>query len=202
MHSQDRGNRNLTDEVVIALRRIIRAVELHSHALLTRYGLTGSQLAVLRVLADQDGAASVGVVARRVHLSQATVTGIVDRLQRHGYVARLRSDTDKRRVLVSLTSDAEKLLSKAPPPLQESFIEELDKLQEWEQTQVLAVLQRVVAMMEAPPVDATTILTTASLAGPSGDPPDRTDAPASPGSEIDAGMRPDHQTPPPSGGAS
>lgn len=163
-------NQRVTRDVVIALRRIVRAIELHSQSLVHNVGLTGPQLLVLQALADFDGVASAGTLARAVHLSQATVTGILDRLERHGHVTRLRSTTDKRRVLVSLTPRAEELLAGAPQPLQQSFTRRFGELQEWEQTQLLSVLQRVVAMLEArdlaaPPVqDQFSVETTAGAA--------------------------------------
>ena len=40
----------ITNEVMSALRRIIRAIDLHSRALVQRFGLTGPQLTVLKEL--------------------------------------------------------------------------------------------------------------------------------------------------------
>ncbi len=162
---------DLTDQVLMALRRIIRAVDLRSRKLVTSCGLTGPQLAVLKEL-DAGQGRSIGDVARTVHLSQATVTGIVDRLQRRGLVARGRGDTDRRRVVVSLTPAAREILAAAPPLLQESFIDAFSRLQDWEQTQILSALQRVVAMMEARHLEATPMLTT----GPIAVTPERTEA--------------------------
>lgn len=153
---------NVTDQVLMALRRIIRAIDLHSRDLVGNYGLTGPQLMVLRVLASGNGRL-VGEVARQVHLSQATVTGIVGRLEKRGLVTRVRGDEDKRQVVVSLTAVAREMLAQAPPLLQESFIKEFSKLQDWEQSQILSALQRIVAMMEAKDIDATPMLATGPI---------------------------------------
>jgi DNA-binding MarR family transcriptional regulator len=155
-----------TDEVLMALRRIIRAIDLHSRDLIGNYGLTGPQLTVLRALDDGKGR-PVGEVARAVHLSQATVTGIVVRLQKRGLVTRARGDADKRQVVVSPTPAAQEILAQAPPLLQVSFIEEFSKLQDWEQTQILSALQRVVAMMEARHLEATPMLATGPISATS-----------------------------------
>ena len=148
--------------VLVALRRIIRAIDLRSRALVTRYGLTGPQLTVLRQLASQDGV-SVGELTRAIHLSQATVTGILDRLARRELVRRQRSTQDRRRVQVWLTEAGRKLLDDAPPLLQEEFTEQFENLEDWEQTQILSAIQRVVAMMEARHIQAAPILTTGSV---------------------------------------
>jgi DNA-binding MarR family transcriptional regulator len=153
-----------------ALRRIIRAIDLHSRSLVHRYGLTGPQLVVLKELVEISPL-SVGEVACQVNLSQATVTGILDRLERKGMVSRSRSTKDKRKVLVSPTASAVEVLAGAPPLLQDHFTKAFGKLPDWEQTQVLSSLQRIVALMEAGDVEAGPILTT----GPIDATPERTE---------------------------
>ena len=147
------------DMVLVALRQIIRAIDLHSRHLVMQYGLTGPQLVVLKELSMHDGI-SVGELTRAIHLSQATVTGILDRLAKRELVRRQRSDQDKRRVQVWLTDAGKQMLIDAPPLLQEEFTDEFSKLEDWEQSQILSALQRVVSMMEAKHIDATPILTT------------------------------------------
>lgn len=157
--------------VLTALRRIIRAVELRSRFLVTHHGLTGPQLTVLRKLSS-NGGISVGDLARAIHLSQATATGILDRLVKRDLVRRQRSDGDRRRVQVWLTPGGKQVLTNAPPLLQEEFTDQFSKLEDWEQTQILSALQHIVSMMEAKDIDATPILTT----GPVSATPEKTEA--------------------------
>ncbi len=161
-------SQQLTDQILVALRRIIRATDLHSRSLLREFGLTGPQLIVLREVAAREEL-FCSALARAVAVSLPTVTGIVARLKARGLVERRRNTTDKRQMLVSVTPAGRELLEAAPPPLQERFTRQLTALQEWEQTQVLAVLQRIVSMMEAEALDASPVLTTGDLAdSPSG----------------------------------
>jgi DNA-binding MarR family transcriptional regulator len=148
-----------TNRVVAALRRIIRAIDLHSRALVQRYGLTGPQLVVLKELVER-APRSVSELAAAVNLSQATVTGILDRLDVKAMVTRVRDVNDRRKVMVSPTSAAEEALAGAPPLLQEHFTEAFTRLPDWEQNQILSSLQRIVALMEAGDVEAGPILTT------------------------------------------
>jgi DNA-binding MarR family transcriptional regulator len=149
-----------------ALRRIIRAIDLHSRSLVQRFGLTGPQLLVLKTLAV-DAPRTVTAIAEAVNLSQATVTGILDRLERKGMVTRTRSDTDRRKVLVAPTLRAGQALAEAPPLLQEHFVAAFTGLPDWQQTQILSSLQRIVALMEAGDLEAGPILTTGPVdAGP------------------------------------
>ena len=160
-----------TTQVMAALRRIIRAIDLHSRALVQRFGLTGPQLVVLKELVETSPQ-SVSSLAAAVNLSQATVTGILDRLERKAMITRERDSLDKRKVLVSPTAVAEDVLAGAPPLLQEHFTAAFSDLEDWEQTQILSSLQRIVALMEAGGVEAGPILTT----GPVDTTPERTEA--------------------------
>lgn len=168
----DQDRRPFSAKYVLAsLRRIIRAVDLHSRALVQKYGLTGPQLVVLKELVDSSPQ-TVSRLASAVSLSQATVTGILDRLERKKMIERTRDSHDKRRVIVSPTPAAEKALADAPPLLQEHFTRSFDRLPEWERTQILSSLQRIVALMEADDVEAGPILIT----GPLDATPEKTEA--------------------------
>jgi len=153
------SNEYFCQQVLISLRRIIRAVDLHSRMLLQEHGLTGPQLAVLKSL-GKSGEVSVGDLAKRVHLSQGTVTGILDRLSSRGFVIRRRSDADKRRMLADITPKADQVIRHAPSLLQEQFLQELSKLADWEKSQTLSSLQRIVTMMEAESLDVAPLLGT------------------------------------------
>lgn len=136
------------DDILAALRRIIRAVDLQSRQLVRSHGLTGPQALLLKevILA---GELTVGQLADRVSLSQATVTDILLRLEKRGLIERQRSSEDKRRVLVHITVAGRRLMKNSLPLLQEAFLNKLNQLQEWEQTQLLASLQRLADMMNA-----------------------------------------------------
>jgi DNA-binding MarR family transcriptional regulator len=145
------------DDILVALRKIMRAVELHSRQLAREYGLTGPQALVVREI-QRLGNASVGELAAGVNLSQATTTDILLRLERNGLIRRERSDADRRRVHARLTRAGEQLIDRTPPLLQEKFTERLRSLEPWEQTQLLSSLQRIAAMMEAEEIDAAPLL--------------------------------------------
>jgi len=149
------------DQIVAAIRRIMRAVDLQSRRLMDVIGLTGPQLATLRE-ASRLGSTSVSSLARAVHLSQPTVTGILDRLAPQGLVERCRDGSDRRSVKVSVTMEGHELLAGAPSLLQDRFRRELAKLQGWERMMTLATLQRIAEMMEAETLDASPVL----FAGP------------------------------------
>jgi len=147
----------LEEQVIAALRRITRAIDLHSRLLLQKNGLTIPQLAALQAIRRLQPN-TVGALARDIYLGSATVTGILGRLENRGLVTRTRGDLDRRSVVVQLTDDGAKLVAEAPSLLQDRFHRELAKLQEWEQTMILATLQRIASMMDAEDIEAAPVL--------------------------------------------
>jgi DNA-binding MarR family transcriptional regulator len=119
-------------------------------------------LIILEALVER-GECSISDLSNAISLSMATVTGILSRLESRGLIERRRDDADRRRVLVRVTPACDEVLSNAPTPLQESFISEYDKLQDWEQTLIISSLQRIVSMMEATQIDATPMLVTGAI---------------------------------------
>ena len=118
---------NSYEDVLVALRRVIRATDLHSKRLSKHAGLTGPQLLIMRTIRDL-GEVTIGTIAEKVSLSQATVTTILDRLEHRKLVYRVRSTQDKRKVHAHLTEEGADLLARAPNPLQEDFIQKFQSL--------------------------------------------------------------------------
>lgn len=148
---------NRTDEVLVALRRIMRAVDIRSRHLSRASGLTAPQWVLLRALAAS-GSMGIGNLAREIHLSQATTTDIVDRLEKRGLVSRARSTVDRRRVQVAILPEGIRLVDESPAPLQQDFVDRFQRLNDWEQTQILSSLQRLGEMMDAQRIDAAPML--------------------------------------------
>ena len=146
------------DEVLIALRRIIRATDLYSKRLSKTSGLTAPQLLLLQAIQRMGAGVAINMISKEINLSQATVTSIIDRLEYRGVVKRERSDIDKRKVNVVLTDIGSELIKEAPAPLQANFVEQFRVLQDWEQTLILSALQRVASMMDAEKLDASPVL--------------------------------------------
>ena len=147
----------LEEQVIAALRRITRAIDLHSCLLLQKNGLTIPQLAALQAV-QQLQPITVGALARDIHLGPATVTGILGRLEKRGLVSRSRGNVDRRSVVIELTEDGAQLVKEAPSLLQDRFRRKLAKLEEWEQTMILATLQRIASMMDAEDIEAAPVL--------------------------------------------
>ncbi len=148
----------VVDQVLIAIRKIIRAIDLHSRKLIKSFGLTVPQIIVLKEI-DRKVVPTVGEIATSVSLSQATITNILTRLEHRGYVTRTQHDDDKRRVVVKTTELGKKTVAKAPSMLHEQFVSSFQNIKDWEQLSIIASLQRVAEMMDATDIEASPLLT-------------------------------------------
>jgi DNA-binding MarR family transcriptional regulator len=152
----------LEDEILAAIRRIVRAVDLRSRALIQGHRISGPQLVLLREIARL-GPVPVSALARAVSLSQPAVTGMLNRLERSELICRERGARDRRQVLCTITTRGAAVLAEAPSLLQDRFRRELSRLEEWERSQMLATLQRIASLMDAEQIDAAPVLTTDAL---------------------------------------
>lgn len=148
---------DLDAAVLVSLRRILRATSLYSGRLRRSVGLSSPQLLVLQNANEQDRPTATQL-AQAVSLSQATITSILIELEKRGLLLRERSESDRRRVHVSLTDKGRDVLSAAPKPLQDSFSARFAALPHWEQMQLVSALERVAMMMDAEDLDAAPLL--------------------------------------------
>ncbi len=145
------------EDVLIALRRVIRATDIHSRHLAKTIGLTAPQIVLLQSI-QSNKFMTISDIARDMSVSQSTVTNILDRLEGRGLVYRERSSQDRRKFHALLTEDGAAMLVNAPIPLQDHFTEQFDHLQDWEQAMIISSLQRVAQMMNAEDIDASPLL--------------------------------------------
>lgn len=153
---------NLSDDILIALRRVIRAIDQHSRKLVQSHGLTGPQALILNEIV-RNGPLTGSILAKNISLSQATVTDIVKRLEQKQLLTKTRDNVDKRKLYLAPTEQGNQLILMSVPLLQESFEKKLSELKGWEQTQLLASLQKIAEMMNAEHLDAAPMLTSGAI---------------------------------------
>ena len=143
--------------ILRALRRIIRAVDIHSRKLASACNITTPQLVTLLWIVEANSP-TPSDIARQIHLSNSTVVGILDRLEAKGLIRRERSTGDRRLVYVCATDAGRELARTAPSPLQDVFAEAIHKLPASEQATIAQSLDRIVELMEARDIDAAPLL--------------------------------------------
>lgn len=157
------GDRSET--ALIALRQIFRATEMNSKALAREAGLTPSQHIILQLIHKLD-AATPGAIAKKASITQATVTSLIDKLERQELVTRRRDDADKRRVLIDITGKGRSALAQAPDLLHDRFQERFAKLADWEQSMIVTALERIASILDAEDIDAAPVLAVGAIDKP------------------------------------
>jgi len=156
------SEREVAEQVLRNIRRIIRQVSQHSKDLAATLGLTLPQLLCLRAIGDEEerdnDEITLARVADIVQLSRPTVSRIIDRLENAGLVLRERRAQDRRKVCLSLTDAGLERYQTLPVPMQERFLRRFGELPQTERDQLLHSLERINALMGAEDLDAAPIL--------------------------------------------
>lgn len=84
-----------------------------------RHGLSHAALNALAVIEGAGGPLPAGEVSARMHITSGTMTTVLDTLERSGYVRRLPDPDDRRRVLVDITPEAQAVLDRMLPEIQQ-----------------------------------------------------------------------------------
>ncbi len=107
-----------------------------------RYGLTGPQLAVVKML-EPVGKLSLSELSDRIRARNSTVTGIIDRMEREALVVRKRSEEDRRVVNIELTDKGRELAADIPVEPVEIFRRVLSELSPRDATDLKRILTRL-----------------------------------------------------------
>jgi DNA-binding MarR family transcriptional regulator len=149
-----------TTEILIKIRKIVRSVDIESKKIQKEYGVSIPQVLCLNFLHESNNyQATQGEIRKFLNLNPSTVSGIINRLEKKGYLARLPKSGDKRVVNIALTSSGDKLLSTIPSLLHEQLSEKLQKLNETELKTVEKGLETLVQILDIQQVDASPMIT-------------------------------------------
>jgi MarR family transcriptional regulator, organic hydroperoxide resistance regulator len=108
-------HKQLTLDVLKQFRLIYGSVRSHFRQIEDICGVSGSQLWMLHELQAAPGI-GVSDLAHRLSIHQTTCSQLVEKLVARGYVIKTRSVEDQRRVGLSITRSAKKVLTGAPGP--------------------------------------------------------------------------------------
>ena len=88
-----------------------------------------------------------------MHISTATMTSVLDTLERNGYIQRQPDPADRRRVLVNITPSAQALLDQVLPAVQQLVTAAMSPLGEQTLLTLLDALTAANAALHAAPHD-------------------------------------------------
>ncbi len=158
-----------TIATLTALRRVLRAIDLHDREVATSVGLTTVQLRLLKFIRETESA-NAKTLASRVHVSQATITVLLDKLEMKQMIERRVSAMDRRQKLIHTTELGRDALNAAPDPMQRAFVQQFEQLEDWEQTMLMAAVERITYLMDADETDTAPVFVAGELSGIAGCP--------------------------------
>jgi len=113
----------------------------------SQYGVTPTQLAVLKLLAEI-GDLSLGTLSKEIRAHNSTVTGIVDRMEAAGLVERARSEEDRRVWIIRLTTEGRKVADRAKISPWETLKTALSTLSRDDQQRLTQILNKVAVQIQ------------------------------------------------------
>jgi DNA-binding MarR family transcriptional regulator len=105
------GADKLATECVLNLIRTTTVVQNRLRVVFGRHGLTGAGYNVLMILTGADRPLAPREIGERLLVTRATVTGLLDTLEREDLVLRKPSQQDRRMLVVEPTGKAHDLLA-------------------------------------------------------------------------------------------
>lgn len=133
--------------VLKLFRVIFQSVNRHSHEVERKAGIGGAQLWALAEISVRPRI-TVTELAKAMSIHQSTASNLLEKLENQSYIARNRSDEDRRVVLLSLTPQGEEILNKAPLPYRGVLNDALLKLDAANLESLQASLETLVAQLE------------------------------------------------------
>ena len=129
-----------------ALREVSAQTVLFSHAVADRAGISSTDLETLDILA-RNGSMTAGRLAELTGLTTGAITGLVDRLERHGYARREPHPTDRRSVIVRpLIENAERDLAPSYEAMAQAMAELMSRYGDADLTVVADFMTRAAAI--------------------------------------------------------
>ena len=115
--------------------------------ILQPFGLSPATGLVLSILADSEAPLSPNHIADRLIISRASVTSLVDSLEKRGYVKRQPHQADRRMLLITLTDLGRQVAGQFRPMVHQHQNLWLNVLTGPEQEQLIQMLHRLQAAL-------------------------------------------------------
>jgi DNA-binding MarR family transcriptional regulator len=150
-----------TFDIIVNIRKIVRSLNLESKSIQKEFGLSITQLMCLGHLQNSVNYQSTHKeLMELLSLNSSTITGIINRLEKRGYIARMRKTGDKRLTYLTLTASGIKLIESTPNILHDRLAKKLEALSGDDQSMVKRALEIIISAMQINKLDAAPVLTT------------------------------------------
>ena len=132
------------EEALLSVVRTSDQLQIRSARLLREYGLTSpTQYNILRILRGEGKPLPILEIASRTITVVPGITGLIDRLERAGFVNRLRCEKDRRVIYVALTDQGMTTLAALDEPLVAQHHELVGHLSKGELKELIRLLEKI-----------------------------------------------------------
>jgi DNA-binding MarR family transcriptional regulator len=114
------ARRDLLDAISMRMREITGLSVLYSQAMASKLGISTRDLECLDLVSTGSSDVTAGALAKTTGLTTGAITGVVDRLERAGFVKRRRSSTDRRKVTVVASPTTKRRSQALGAPMREA----------------------------------------------------------------------------------
>lgn len=147
-------------DILVGIRKIIRVVNIENKQIEKQYGVSIPQLLCMNFLNKQkDHTSNSSSIKQYLNLNASTVTGIVDRLEKKGYIAKLPKIGDRRVSRITLTKKGADLVQQFPPLMHERLAEKLQELPLNKLNEIQTTISFLTKIMGAENIDASPVIT-------------------------------------------
>jgi len=135
-----------TEEVLLAIRRLMQTGELYTKELDKKFGVSATQLNCIHALYEY-GSIPISKIAEYMMVKSSTVTGVLDRLEQKNLVQRERSGKDRRVINIRLTEAGKALAEKVPSSIDQRIVQGLKTVSPAEIDQIANALNKLTGML-------------------------------------------------------
>lgn len=146
-------NKQLALETLKLFRIIFKSSNRHFHEIEKAVGIGGASLWAISEIAE-NAEITISELARAMSIHQTTASNLVDKLEKGGYVQRLRSNVDRRIVNIKLTEVGVSILNRAPAPYRGILPDALIKMEPDQLTILKNNLSTLVSSFEVKELNA------------------------------------------------
>jgi DNA-binding MarR family transcriptional regulator len=134
---------SLEQEAALCVLRTGDQLEIRFARLFREHGLTPSQYNILRILRGEGQPLPILEIASRTITVVPGITGLIDRLERDGFVNRVRCTKDRRIIHVAVTDHGTRTLAALDEPLDILHRKLLGHLAHGELKEIIRLLEKV-----------------------------------------------------------
>ena len=139
-------------EAITTLDRVSRGIKSQINCPLERYGLSEGKFFVLCYLMTQGlmehQASGPSDIAEHLGVTRATITGLLDGLERDDFLERRHDNRDRRALTIHMTEKARRVLEEFMPTAVRNANEVMAVLDEQERQTLIRLLNKIEAKME------------------------------------------------------